>query len=120
MEPIRRSNVFKENPLYIFVELPISKYAATKNSAIPIHCPYDIGWSNMKIPAIQGTKSPAVQKSDVSATVPLFIAAKLNPDDAASIIPEKHDINNVLRLQSNPFPAIKISKSPSMPLNMLL
>ncbi|MDY3302662.1 MAG: hypothetical protein SOW78_00035, partial [Clostridia bacterium] len=39
MAPIRKRNVFKENPLYIFAELPISKYAETKNSAIPIHCP---------------------------------------------------------------------------------
>ena len=62
----------------------------------------------------------AVPKSDVSATVPLFIAAKLNPDDAASMSPEKQDINNVLRLKLKPFCAIKIRKSPSMPLNMLL
>jgi hypothetical protein len=79
-----------------------------------------MGWLNIKIPAIHGTKIPAVLKSDESATVPLFIAAKLKPDDAASIIPEKQDINNALRLQLKPFCAIKIRKSPSMPLNMLL
>ena len=79
-----------------------------------------MGCLNMKIPAIHGTKIPAVLKSDESATVPLFIAAKVNPDNAASIIPEKQDINNVIRLKLKPFCAIKIRKSPSMPLNILL
>lgn len=69
---------------------------------------------------MHGTKIPAVPKSDVSATVPLFIAAKLNPDDAASIIPEKQDIKNVLRLQLKPFFTTRISKSPSIALNILL
>ena len=48
---------------------------------------------------MHGTKSPAVPKRDVRATVPLFIAAKLNPDDATIISPEKQDIKTVAVLQ---------------------
>jgi hypothetical protein len=97
--PISISKFFIENLLYIFDELDIKKYAATKNSPTPSHCPTDMGLSNMKIPAKQGTRSPAVPNIADSATVPDCRAINPKPVESKSIVPEKSDIAAVGVLQ---------------------
>lgn len=118
--PISEIKVLNKKPLCIFAELSINKYAATKNSAFPLHWPRTIGCPNKKIPAMHGIKIPAVEKRDVRATVSLFIAAKLNPVDATIMSPEKAAMKSVVRLQQNPLCAINISKSPRTPLKILV
>lgn len=71
-----------------------------------------MGVPKRKIPAMQGTISPAVPKSDESATVPFLSTCRLQADDSTSISPEKDEIRIVRPSHRNPCPARTMSKSP--------
>ena len=73
-----------------------------------------MGALNRKIPAISGTRSPAVLNIELIATVPLFIASRERVEFKNMLVPSKVARITVGKFIVRPLPENKIIKSPGM------